>query len=473
MSSLSRPDILVSHANQSNLGFDEAVLGIGGYPQAARLGRQDMWQNVRIPFMEYLDGYDSSNPTVWTPVPQDKVTPFSSFIGVPIRGGSYSRAGNSSMVLNSRYHSLQCGKHLNGTDWMRVEKYPRTYFHHDILNATENVGAPQHIEYFTYGRDTGMKPSLWIDYLKTRENSAQFYGPETSDPSQLKLMVGGQCLENRNQYTGMRFCKVGTSYVDVAVECTRLDNISDLNCQATKIRRSKIREFSSNHSDLSDYQIAGGISFEMPSITATYTALIPSLLERYISNPPTAFKLDEDPIKNWYGACYKNVSQWDFEARISTALNTFIMASYNYTVLTGSDGTSLSQRDDMWQDFEATWTEYTEPVYTLNIAWLCISVTSTVILLVCTVSNAFIRHMIIAPNFLDSVDGLIRDSPYINIDNESSCVSSGVSSQDRIKFTKDIQVQIQDVRPYEHMGKIALTSDIRSERLDWKRVYTN
>jgi hypothetical protein len=316
-----------------------------------------------------------------------------------------------------------------------------------------------------------MKPSLFLDVVKKSEIGGQFHGQEWPEPFQLQLLVGGKCNEKGNTYTGIRFCNVSTSYVDVGVQCTRLDDNSDLECQATKIRRSKVREFSSKHSDLTQWQVAGGISFEMPSITATYTSSIPSLLERYIRNPPTAFKLGDDPIKYMFGAWYKDLSQRDFEARLATALNTFTMVAYNYTVLIGSDGTGLSQRDDMWQDFEATWTEYTEPVYTLHIAWFSISITSTLILLACTAANAVIRHLIIAPDFLCSVDGLIRDSPYVKIDNDSSNVSSGVSSLDRIKFTKGIQVQIQDVQPDGNAGKIALTSDVRSSRLDWERVY--
>ncbi|RFN51773.1 hypothetical protein FIE12Z_3976 [Fusarium flagelliforme] len=472
VAALSGPEVLVSHANRSSFGFEAAVSGIGGYPQAARLGQQDMWHNVRIPFMEYLDDYDSANPTVWTSVPEDKINSFSSFIGVPIRGGSRSRVGNSSMILNSRYQTLACSDHLNGTNWMLVNKNPSAYFHESILNATGGVGAPTHLPGYD-GRDIGTKPSLWLDVLNNNETNAHFYGSMLFEPSSaLQLLIGGQCLHgSSNPYTGIRMCNVSTSYVDVAVECTRAYDVSDLKCQVGRIRRSQIGNFSSMHSDLSELYIARAISFEMPAITATYNAMKPSLLEKYIKNPPTAFGNGEDHKHRMYGACFEDVSRQSFEARVATALNTFLMASYNYSVLTGTDGISLSQRNDMWQNFIATWTEYTEPVYTLNIAWFCISIISTLIIMACTVSNAVIRHVIIAPDFLGSVDGLIRDSPFVKVDIESSDVGSGVSSHDRIKFTKNTQVQIQDIQPDENMGKIALTSDIRNSRLEWKRVY--
>ncbi|KAI1072944.1 hypothetical protein LB507_008999, partial [Fusarium sp. FIESC RH6] len=473
MAALSGPEILVSHANRSSLGFEAAISGIGGYPQAARVGRQDMWHNVRIPFMEYLDDYDSANPTVWTSVPEDKINGFSSFIGVPIRGGSRLWAGNSSMILNSRYQTLACSDHLNGTSWMQANKNPSLYFHASIHNASDGFGAPAYLPGYYDGRDTGTKPSLWLDVLNNNDTNAHFYGSTPFEPSsELQLIIGGQCLHGRSSpYTGMRMCNVSTSYVDVAVECTRPYDVSDLKCQVERIRRSKTGNFSSMHSDLSELQISRAISFEMPAITATYNAMKPSLLEKYIKNPPTSFGNGEDHKHRMYGACFEDVPGRIFEARVATALNTFLMASYNYSVLTGTDGISLGQRNDMWQKFIATWTEYTEPVYTLKTTWFCISIISTLITLACTASNVVIRHLIIAPDFLGSVDGLIRDSPFVKIDIKSSDVGSGVSSHDRIKFTKNTHVQIQDIQPNENVGKIALTSDIRDSKLEWKRVY--
>lgn len=464
MSALSGPDLLISHANMSNPGFQEAVSGIGGYPEASRLGRQDMWHNVRVPFMEYLDGYNANNPKNWTSVPNNEINPFSSFIGVPIRGGSHHRAGNSSMVLHSRYQTLECGDHLNGKDWTKAEGNPELWFHNNTLNKTELSGPPKPnalSEVTPKWPDTGTQPSLWLDFLSTKFRD-----------DQLQLLVFGDCWEEPEiYYTGLRICNISTSYVDVEVECVRLDDLSDLKCQATRIRRSKGVKFSTLHSDLSRYEVAAGILYEMPSITATYDHQSPSVLEKYIRNPPTAFALEEDDINFRWGACYKDVPKRMFEARLTTALNTFIMASYNYTVLTGTDGTSLDQRNDMWQNVTATWTEYTDPVYTLHIGWYCISVVSTLILLACTFSNTLIRQIIIAPDFLDSVDGLIRDSPFVKITDEASDISTAVSARDRINFTKDMQIQIRDIQPDEDVGKIAITSDVIRSRLDPERVY--
>ncbi|RBQ79299.1 hypothetical protein FVER14953_21265 [Fusarium verticillioides] len=147
------------------------------------------------------------------------------------------------------------------------------------------------------------------------------------------------------------------------------------------------------------------------------------------------------------------------------------MATYNSTVLTGADGTTLSGRNDLWHNTTATWTEFTEKQYTMNAAWFCVSAISTLILLACTVANIVIRQIIVAPDFLESIDGLTRDSPYIKITGESPYTGSGVSAGDRLLVTKKTRVQIQDVHPDMDLGKIALTTEVRDAKLDRMRTY--
>ncbi|SCO13047.1 uncharacterized protein FFM5_10502 [Fusarium fujikuroi] len=147
------------------------------------------------------------------------------------------------------------------------------------------------------------------------------------------------------------------------------------------------------------------------------------------------------------------------------------MATYNNTVLTGADGTTLSGRNDFWHNTTATWTEFTEKQYTMSASWFCVSAISTIILLACTIANIVIRQMIVAPDFLESIDGLTRDSPYIKIIGHSPYTGSGASAVDRLLVTKKVKVQIQDVQPDMDLGKIALTTELRNAKLDRMRTY--
>ncbi|WAO84925.1 Hypothetical protein NCS54_00215500 [Fusarium falciforme] len=111
-------DTLISHANGSTDGFESAVAGLGGTSQAARMGQRDLWRNVRIPFLELLPGYDPDDPSAWVSVPADMVVPYASLIGIPIRGGSFNRTGNSTLTVHAHYQTLSCKGILNATDWL-------------------------------------------------------------------------------------------------------------------------------------------------------------------------------------------------------------------------------------------------------------------------------------------------------------------------------------------------------------------
>jgi hypothetical protein len=209
----------------------------------------------------------------------------------------------------------------------------------------------------------------------------------------------------------------------------------------------------------------------MPFTTAVYNPEITSLLERYIHEPPYTFDTDGLGPGRRQPGCFSELSQALFEARFATALNTFLMASYNGLILTGSNGTSSIRRSGMWENTTSTWTEFTERIYVIDVPWFCISIVSTMILLSCAIANAIVRQLILAPDFLDSIDGLTRDSPFVNIPSESCATGSGVSSRDRLQATKDIRVQIRDVEPDTDVGKIALTTETTDKRLDRDRAY--
>ncbi|KAF4964743.1 hypothetical protein FSARC_7342 [Fusarium sarcochroum] len=470
IAAFSRPDIQISHSNGSSDGFDAVVARLGGVSQAARLGQQDIWRNVRIPFMEFLSGYDKQNATAWISIPSDEVIPYASFIGVPIRGGSFDRAGNSSMVLQSRYQTLKCGEKFDGTSWLEVNNTDSNFFFHATNTSLVGKLADQKSP-LNGNSDIGTRPSMWLDILKTNASWSHFYNSSDSLPkSQLQLIAGGDCQYNTTYAPSMiRICNVSTSYVDVAVDCARLSNSDDLNCQAKRIRQTHDPGYSTNLTDLSLWPVSSGLVYEMPFTTASYGFREGSLLERYIKDPPKTFNTGrEDEV---YPACFSNVSQALFDARLATALNTFLMAAYNSSVLTGADGASLENWNGMWQNTTATWTEFKEEVYTIDVAWFCISIVSTLILLGCAIANVIIRQLTLAPDFLNSVDGLTRDSPFIKIPDQSSHMGSGVNSRERLQTTKHVRVQIRDVKPDMDTGKIVLTTETNDNKLDWKRTY--
>ncbi|RBQ69409.1 hypothetical protein FVER14953_20944 [Fusarium verticillioides] len=113
------------------------------------------------------------------------------------------------------------------------------------------------------------------------------------------------------------------------------------------------------------------------------------------------------------------------------------MSTYSPTVLMGAEGTSLDDRNFMWQSTTAGWSRFTDDVYVLSRGWFAMAMPSTVVLLDYAVANVAIRFFIKAPDFLNSVTGITRDLPYIQVNPPGG---SGVSSCDRILEVKDVRL---------------------------------
>ncbi|KAF4466644.1 hypothetical protein FALBO_6496 [Fusarium albosuccineum] len=467
IASFSTPDILISHANSSTDDFDDVVRNLGGRRQAVRLGQRDLWKNVRIPFMELLPNYKTKDPTAWLSVPTDSVVPYASLLGIPIRGGSFNRTGNSTMVVKSRYQTLSCGPDFNATEWLKPDATQL------LLHNTSAEYLPEQYEQVS---PNGGHPNIILDVLNNTETIMghrlllrQFPDTDVEPSSKLQLLVGGECDGSRWETTTfLRKCDVSTSYVDIEVTCVRPDPIDELLCQADRVRHTPKFPISGNLTALSSMNAMNGVLWEIPFTTASYHIGEASMLEAYLKNPSRMFTRLEDSTNETSGpACFVDVPQQAFEARLAMALNTFIMATYKPSVLTGGDGTSLRDRDGMWKSSTATWTEFADSIYVLDRAWLSISVLSTLVLFSCSVVNVVIRSLIKAPDFFDSVAGLTRDSPYIDVPQ----VGSAMSGSDRLQMIKNIRVRICDVQPDSESGRVALTTGVDNRKLDWGRRY--
>ncbi|RSL94909.1 hypothetical protein CEP52_012358 [Fusarium oligoseptatum] len=459
----STPDVLVCHANGSSDGFDVAVQGLGGKWQAARIGQEDLWRNVRVPFLELLPNYDPERPKAWVEVPTDRVVSYASFIGVPIRGGSMSRAGNSTMIVRSHYMTLKCGEAFNGSTWLNPTAHKLLF--HNMSSLGDLT-----LQYHSSGFPIGTRPNIFLDAVNDtkimKEHTSLIHYPinDTEPTTKLKILLGGYCLDYPTSTIFLRTCDISTSYVDVEVRCTRLTALDDQNCRAARIRHTPGFPMSGNLTSLSNLAILIGTTWEFPFTTSDYDYGSPSLIEMYLKDPPQTLSRSS---KNTYAGCFTNVSLDAFEARFATSLNTFVTATFNSTVLTGADGTSLENRNIMWKSTTATWSEFTESIYTLHKPWFSVWLFSTIVLFLTAIANVAIRAIISAPDFLSGVAGLTRDSPFIDVPQDRS----GESGSDRLQRLKKTEVRICDVQSAEEVGRIALTTDLDGGRLAWRRAY--
>lgn len=105
-SALAAPSAAVLHSNGSSPSLGDAIDRLGGLKEAIRLSRYDVWNSIRIPFLEMLPEYDVKRPSDWVNISNSTLAPYSSLMGVPLRGLPVSEQGNLSLVLQTNYHTL-------------------------------------------------------------------------------------------------------------------------------------------------------------------------------------------------------------------------------------------------------------------------------------------------------------------------------------------------------------------------------
>ncbi|KAI1028705.1 hypothetical protein LB503_002605 [Fusarium chuoi] len=473
-------DVRVSHANTSSARYNETIAGLGGKWEASRKGRRDLWGNVRIPFLELLPAYDNADPNDWISVPDDEVVPYASLIGLPIRGGSFERPGNSTMTVQFHYQTLSCGEAFNGSEWVRNGS--KALWYH---NTSSSV--PLRYQYMGEGA-FGLKsanmgyPNVWFDFPNTSTLAEHFNASSEMEPqTKMQLVMGGECMyataikDVWENTPILRTCDISTTYIDMEVGCSRTTTDADLVCQAKRARHTPAYPVKGNLTALSSLKLSLGVLPELPFIGASQHVLEPSILELYLRDPWGIFQRNggaymDDPYSSSKLGCFVSVPPEVIEKRLATALNTITMSSYEVNVLTGGKGaasTYNSYAPVLWQNTTATWTEFDKDMYRLDKPWFIVTIVSTAIVFICAIANIVIRQRIKAPDFLDSLAGLTRDSPFIDVPQDGS----GKSGSDRLETIKNVKVRISDVNPDEEVGKIALSTELNGPKLRWERIY--
>ncbi|RBR00385.1 hypothetical protein FVER53590_07600 [Fusarium verticillioides] len=480
-------DVRVSHANTSSPRYNETVTGLGGKWEASRKGRMDLWGNIRIPFLELLPGYDSDDPNAWISVPEDEVVPYASLIGLPIRGGSFEGPGNSTMTVHFHYQTLSCGEAFNGSEWVRNGS-KALWLHNTSSSIPLSLQFKGEAELPVRFSRTGY-PNIWFDFLNSSAIAEHFASSELEPQSKMQLVMGGECSYAtatkgvKRPTPILRICDVSTSYIDMEVGCSRTTIDADLACLAKRARHTPSYPVKGNLTALSSSRLSRGVLSELPFIGASQHAHKPSILELYLRDPWWIFQRSggayiDDPfgtqktdMDDPYGreklGCFAPVPPEVIEGRLATALNTIIMSSYEVNVLTGGKGAASANAAVPWQNTTATWTEFDKDIYKLHKPWFITTSMSTAILLICAIANIVIRQRIRAPDFLDSLAGLTRDSPFIDVPQDGSAKSGS----DRLETIKNVKVRISDVNPDEEVGKIALTTELKGPKLRWERIY--
>lgn len=106
------PEVRVILTNTTNPLFNQTLNDLGGIKQAASLSHQDRWRNPRVPFIHMLPEYREDDPFAWVDVDNNTIPPYSSLIGIPIRGFPKTGLGNATLAVQSSYTSVSVSKYL-------------------------------------------------------------------------------------------------------------------------------------------------------------------------------------------------------------------------------------------------------------------------------------------------------------------------------------------------------------------------
>ncbi|KAK8240512.1 hypothetical protein HDK90DRAFT_186773 [Phyllosticta capitalensis] len=418
--------------------------------------RQDLWGNVRVPFLHLLPNFNESDRRSWVNVSMDQVTPFASLMGVPIRSSDDTAVGTAELQLSSSYHVLDCGPWANFSSWS--ESHPRINQRINTTNAWNYTSQPS--------SSTQMASSG--TFLAVANEEA--YGNLNTD-TRTVIMFGSrdEFADEFGLYSGYTFCGVKTEYIDVDVECTRSRAAGPMTCVAQRARATKTSPEKSNVTALGDewWALHGP-----PEMTRLGT------FEQYLKDPTQVFNTsyyDHGEPK------FRSIPISTFESRLALLLNTYWHVSLNTHNFVATDGLSPTSPRDVtvspgfdehpladWGTTTAYRTFSAGQIYLIAPLWMTLYVAATVVLTVCTVVTIVLQSRIRAPDILGSVSTLTRDSPYV----AAPPGGSGLESTERARLLRDMWVRIQDVRPGDDVGKIAFSDDKGlGARLKWDRLY--
>lgn len=292
---------------------------------------------------------------------------------------------------------------------------------------------------------------------------------EASDFPQKSNKTTGNLLFGTAE--SLRMCPMNSTYIDVGVECVRSVTGSEASCRATRARHSKGYPISSldlNFDTNKTGTTPGNLLESIPFILSSMHPSAASPLELWLTDPLNAGTSVGAIGTADITARYQSLPSTILDGRLTVLLNTVLRGSYRTDIIFGTDGTDPSRytyndqgSDDHFGNTTGHWSEYTQPAYRVHFIWLSLYLLSNTVLFLCAVCTIALRIRIRAPDFLNSISALTRDSPYIRI-------PPGGSTLDGTQMTKAL-----GVKGDAEVGRIAFADAtmVRERLLRKNRLY--
>ena len=412
------------------------------------LSPQDLWGNVKIPFMEELKGFNLNEETDgnWLNVDQSQQVVYSSLTGITVAG--LKSGQRSSFLVGSRYFKLQpIEQAQNGFNEKSTQGEAGMCNWFGALPDLSNANAP---------------------CTSKRRNSC---APEN-------IMMSLQCGTSEMDFAiwvgaghGWYHYKFNVSAVDVEsqVVCegrvcsvTRMKYLTEKNAPDIGIEPGDFRNA---------IMLAGGASIppqELYLLMCAFSTLFnytvgnnqPQNEAFYVSgfDPPYTMELSQSNIQE----SFESLTADRVAVRLTTLLNTYFQANSSGTMLASqADGSSMLP----WYEYpmlDATANISTSvTLYAHDPVFVSLTLITSTVLLICGFLGLYFRYSAIAPDIIGYVSTMTRDNPHFSLPTGHGMLD-GI---ERARLLRDVRVQIAEVVDMKDgdIGHVALRNVDRED----------
>lgn len=405
-----------------------------------KIGGQDSWGNVKIP---YLSSYavDPSNES-WVQVPDDGDSVFSSLVGLPAAGTRPGSDLDYSFTVESSYIELQCSSFAPFTFKEGQRSIAEAFDNTSLVTLPSSTNFPSvpngtwqecvkdentYAKPWILASDTFVDP-LWLERKsrwawsqmssigsRNRENittySPNAFANETgilNSQARLLLVTSDHVDQNIYGMVSSTSCWISQPYVESKVECSRTDPSRQGECSVVAQRLSQKPHASTNITHLSFPWVFSHFSQDLPLASGLQFANgLPDASMLYLLNTSSSFILNEARDTSFI---FENITSRDISYRLGQLINSYLIASQAYDSVPGGKPSDYVNNLTTIASIHAY-----EEIYTISMPWLVVLLVTSLVLFLGSIAGAIFCHMSKTPEILGFASSALRDSKYVDL----------------------------------------------------------
>jgi hypothetical protein len=418
-----------------------------------RVRDSDLWGNIKIPVLQYVPSYVAGqSKDGWYDFDENVYeSPYSALTGLVVSGLKIDV--ETTFTMESSYFNLTCmepvffnvtGRLTTGKDdWGGFDKWVGALSLRGTNSSKLFNGFPE-ARFFTGSFDSYMIDSNYL------------YTPTDDPKPRYNLIYASQGAQMTPEIAAYN-CTVGVFHVETEVVCGR-------ECHVKRQRPSQRAIWSpsgwpwASRSRVPETNLLHWLS----TATAGRSAVV-SPIDFYVNG------YDQPFVSEILDITYRNVSGLALAKRLQSLLNTGWQIGYqssaiarqpssNITALAISTNFSKSDTEAGGIGYPTSATNATmvkrADVFVTNMIWVSVTISLSLILLLCAFVSMVFKYGTNAPDILGYVSSMTRDNPNF----EQVPEGDRMDGLQRARALRHLRVQIVDVRPWDEDGHVMLRS---------------